>query len=105
MKLDKRETAGSRITPGALAPSEKDALSLDVWGFQDTRFNINANGNAELLGGRYELCGHELPRLIPWVRSVLGIELDVNDLHPSRYPTAIPPPNRNEAFGPRFGHF
>lgn len=80
-------------------------MSLDVWGFRDTRFSISANGHAELLGDRYELCGSELPRLMPWVQSVLDSQVDLNDRKPSHYPTAIPAPNRNEAFEARIRTF
>jgi alkyldihydroxyacetonephosphate synthase len=90
--------ARSRIVPEVVKPTDKDAESLEVWGFQDTRFDINANGNAEVLGARYELSGHELPRLLPWIRSTIDIKLDPSDVNPSRYPTSIPAALKNAAF-------
>jgi len=65
--------------------------SLDVWGFRDTRFDINENGRVVIRGTRYELSGKELPRLLPWIRETLNIDLDPKDIHRPSYPTAMPP--------------
>jgi alkyldihydroxyacetonephosphate synthase len=82
--------------PGAPDPNEEE--SLDVWGFRDTRFEISADGHVLIRGNRYELSGKELPRFMPWVREVLEIEIDSNDIHMPRYPTAIPEPRINSEF-------
>lgn len=76
--------------PTVIGPDE--AESPDNWGFADTRFSINENGHVTILGDRYELSGKELVRLLPWIRETLEIDLDVNDLHRSDYPTQIPAP-------------
>lgn len=89
---------GSRIYPEALPSKAEDVESLDVWGFEDTRFGISPNGHAILLGRRYELSGQELPRLLPWVREVLDIPLDPHDVHESSYPTDMAPPRENVPF-------
>ncbi len=86
---------GSLIVPEPLAPNPRDAESLDVWGFKDSGFGINENGHVVLLGDRYELSGKELPRLVPWVREVLEIPFDPQDVFRSSYPTEIPPPLEN----------
>ena len=96
---------GSRIYPEPLPPKAEDVESLDVWGFEDTRFSVNPNGHAVLLGHRYELSGQELPRLLPWVRDVLGIELDPRDVHESSYPTSIAPPRENAPFRTEISQF
>jgi alkyldihydroxyacetonephosphate synthase len=84
---------GSFIIPDPpRPPAEDEAESLDVWGFRDTHFDINENGNVVIRGNRYELSGKELPRFLPWVREVLGIDLDVREVHKPRYPTTIPEP-------------
>jgi alkyldihydroxyacetonephosphate synthase len=88
----------SLIYPEPLSHDPKDALSLDVWGFADTRFAVNERGNAVLLGNRYELSGVELPALIPWVRDVLGIAFDPKDLDPGHYPSYIAPAVENAVF-------
>jgi alkyldihydroxyacetonephosphate synthase len=89
---------GSLLYPKPQPPNPKDALSLDVWGFQDTRFAINQNGHAMLLGNRYELSGVELPALLPWVRDVLGITFDPKDVYSGSYPSYIAPPRENAPF-------
>jgi alkyldihydroxyacetonephosphate synthase len=96
---------GSRIYPEPLTPKAEDVESLDVWGFADTRFAVNPNGHAVLLGHRYELSGQELHRLLPWVRDVLGIPLDPRDVHESSYPTSIPPSRENVPFRGEIGQF
>src|SRR5689334_23979903 len=86
------------LSPKPLAVSDRDAESLDVWGFRDSGFTINENGHVVMKGSRYELSGVELPRLLPWIRETLGIELDPKDVNPSSYPTYIAPPLENAAF-------
>jgi alkyldihydroxyacetonephosphate synthase len=83
---------GSFITPGPPPPPGADeSESLDVWGFRDTRFDINENDRVIIRGSRYELSGKELPRLLPWIRETLNIALDSKDIHRPSYPTTIPP--------------
>jgi len=85
---------GSLIIPEPRsAPSEADAESLDVWGFRDTHFDVTENGHVIIRGNRYELSGKELPRFFPWVREVLGIDLNLKEVHAPQYPTVIPDPN------------
>jgi len=98
MTLSVASSNGSRVYLEPLPPKAEDVESLDVWGFEDTRFSVNEKGNAVLLGHRYELSGLELPHLLPWVRDVLGITLDPSDVHPSDYPTCIPPVRENGPF-------
>ena len=80
-----------RIVPRRTISQEQDVESLDVWGFRDSAFRINALGHAELTGARYALSGQQLPELLPWVRRTIGLELDPRDTHPSQYPPAVPP--------------
>lgn len=80
------------IYPEHIRIGADEAESPDNWGFADTRFSINENGHVTILGDRYELSGKELVRLLPWIRETLEIDLDVNDLHRSDYPTQIPAP-------------
>src|SRR5882724_7702674 len=82
---------GSLIIPKPPSPPRTaEAESLDVWGFRDTRFDINENDRVIIRGTRYELSGKELPRLLPWIRETLEINLDSNDIHRASYPTTIP---------------
>jgi alkyldihydroxyacetonephosphate synthase len=82
----------SFIVPNPLpTPGADETESLDVWGFRDTRFDINENDRVIIRGSRYELSGKELPRLLPWIRETLNIALDPKDVHQPSYPTTIPP--------------
>jgi alkyldihydroxyacetonephosphate synthase len=91
--------AGSLIIPERLPPpGPSEAESLDVWGFQDTRFDINASGNVIIRGSRYELSGKELPRFLPWVREMLKVDVGPQNINRPAYPTAIPEPNINAEF-------
>ncbi|HET9130339.1 MAG TPA: hypothetical protein VFO86_05285, partial [Terriglobia bacterium] len=60
----KAASDGSLITPDPRpTPGVDETESLDVWGFRDTRFDINENNRVIIRGSRYELSGKELPRL------------------------------------------
>ena len=86
------------IYPEPLKISADETESLENWGFADTRFAINKSGNVTIEGNRYELSGQELPRLLPWISGVLGIEIDPQDVHQSAYPAQIPAPLENAEF-------
>jgi alkyldihydroxyacetonephosphate synthase len=79
-------------------PGADEAESLDVWGFNDTHFDISENGHVIIRGTRYELSGKELPRFLPWVREVLECNVSAKDIHQPQYPTAIPEPHLATAF-------
>lgn len=90
---------GSLIIPEAPPPpGAAETESLDVWGFRDTRFDINEKGRVVIRGSRYELSGKELPRLLPWIRETLNIELDSKDVHQPSYPTMMPEPRLSAEF-------
>jgi alkyldihydroxyacetonephosphate synthase len=71
---------------------------MDVWGFKDSRFVINAENNVVLEGTRYPLSGQELPAFLPWVRSSFQADINANDTNPSQYPTSIPPSRASDEF-------
>jgi alkyldihydroxyacetonephosphate synthase len=79
-------------------PGPDEAESLDVWGFNDTHFDISENGHVIIRGKRYELSGKELPRFLPWVRETLECNVTAQDIHRAQYPTAIPEPHLGPAF-------
>lgn len=90
------DPSAERIVPPPLPDRPEDVESLDVWGFDDTRFAIE-DGSVVLTGSRYELSGKPLPSLLPWVRQTMQIELPVDDLNPPSYPPAIPASQASEA--------
>ena len=73
-------------------------MSLDVWGFCDTRFQFSSSGAVELVGARYALSGHELPALKPWISGILGVPLDGSSRFAPEYPPRIPEPVRSSNF-------
>ena len=86
------------IVPDPPKADHRDEASLDVWGFRDTHFLINAAGNVELAGSRYTLSGQELPGLLPWMSDALGVALDPRDHYEPSYPPSIPDPIRTPEF-------
>jgi len=72
-------------------PREDDSgLSLDVWGYRDSGFVINADGDVEFRGDRYPISGTVVPDLLPWASEILATELAPHDVHDSQYPPEIP---------------
>ena len=86
------------IIPGDPPYHDGDEESLDEWGFRDSGFTARPNGQVVLTGSRYELSGAELPDLLPWIRSILDVNLDVEDTHDSAYPPEVPSPRENHDF-------
>ena len=86
------------IYPEPLEITADETESFENWGFADTKFAINQRGNVVIEGDRYELSGQELPRLLPWVSDVLGVEIDPRDIHQTSYPSPIPAPLESPEF-------
>ncbi len=85
-----------RIFPDPL-PVAADDESLDVWGFRDSGFAINARGRVEAVGNRYAISGHELPSLLPWMEEALALPIDPAERQVSHYPPAVPPSRADAA--------
>ncbi len=86
-------TTAQKIVPEILPEDPNDQKNFDAWGFHDTSFRVNPRGHAELTGQRYELCGSELPNLLPWIRRTVGIDVASQDFRASNYPPSIPAPS------------
>jgi alkyldihydroxyacetonephosphate synthase len=91
-------TQSTRIVPEPLARSERDAESPDVWGFADSGFVIDAEGQVIFRGSRYAISGQVIPDLLPWAEGILGLPLSPRDVHEPRYPTPVPERRVCEAF-------
>jgi alkyldihydroxyacetonephosphate synthase len=87
--LDARFDA-RRIVPEPPAPIAPGEISLDVWGFSDSGFQINEAGQVEFRGSRYAISGKVIPNLLPWAEGILGLRVDPTDRNLSQYPTAVP---------------
>lgn len=83
---------------------EKTANELDdklwghKWGYADTRFVINDDRSVTMLGSRYLLSGYRMYDFLPYVESVLGIQLDLSDRLSEVEDKPAPEPHRQEAF-------
>jgi len=84
-----------RIVPEP--PRSAGEESLDVWGFRDSGFHVNAAGQVAFRGSRYAISGKLIPNLLPWGEGVFAARLDPADRNPSHYPTALPARVANEA--------
>ena len=83
-----------RIVPEP--PRSAGEESLDVWGFRDSGFQVNAAGQVEFRGSRYEISGKRIPNLLPWGEGIFSARLDPVDTNPPHYPTALPERIANE---------
>lgn len=80
-----------RLYPPPLPPDPRDAVNVKEWGFRDTSFAVDDSGAITVTGDRYPgLSGETLPNLLPWFRTVLGIDFSVTDGDASNYPPRIP---------------
>ncbi len=86
------------IHPEPPVITEAETESSENWGFRDTRFAFGDDGVITVLGDRYELSGQKLVRLLPWIREVLEVNVDPEEIHQSQYPTVIPEPKTNAPF-------
>ncbi|MBC7643524.1 MAG: FAD-binding oxidoreductase, partial [Thermoleophilia bacterium] len=91
-------TFPDRIVPPVAAPRDDSLEGVAAWGFRDTTFQVLPNRSVMLTGGRYDLCGDELPSVVPWVEGQLEIQIDPRHVHVASYPPVIPEPRTNEAF-------
>ncbi len=72
---------GERIVPGPPPSPADESERLDAWGFRDSGFTMLPNGSVQMSGSRYPLSGAELPDLVPWIKGVLEVDLDIRDVH------------------------
>jgi len=90
---------GDRIFPPPPNIPANDAVSADEWGFADTSFTVNAEGAITVTGNRYQgLSGQVLPNLLPWFRTVVGIDFPIEDEQRGSYPPAVDDPKPADDF-------
>ncbi|CAJ0942711.1 unnamed protein product, partial [Mesorhabditis belari] len=73
-------------------------LKWNGWGYRDSFFAINKNGDVEFTGSRYEMSGQALPLLRPWFEQNLGIDLDYKTPSQPQQQFKVDPPNNNQVF-------
>jgi alkyldihydroxyacetonephosphate synthase len=78
-------------------PRKKERLRWNGWGYDDSQFALNENGQLYFTGSRYELAGVELPYLRAWMENTLGLKAE--ETVPSQpLPKTFPPPIENKEF-------
>jgi alkyldihydroxyacetonephosphate synthase len=94
-----RSSAEGRIHPPPPRENPRDGHSPDGWGFADTAFSANDRGEITVTGNRYAgLSGETLPNLLPWFRSVIGIDFPLREVVTTGYPPAVPDPQPATGF-------
>lgn len=79
------------------APAE-NSLWGHKWGFADTYFDIGADRAVTMKGGRYLLSGYAMPYLLPYIESLLDIQIDPDDRLPERAEIDVPPVTLHPTF-------
>ena len=102
-RTGRKETPVDLTHEGLIIPLAPPAQAADVeseyvWGFNDTRFEINERGCVEMTGSRYAISGQELPQLLPWMENVIEIKIDPYDKRAPQHPTKFPQPKKQAAF-------
>ncbi|CAJ0578791.1 unnamed protein product, partial [Mesorhabditis spiculigera] len=73
-------------------------LKWNGWGYRDSFFAINKDGEVEFTGSRYDMSGQTLPLLRPWFEQNLGIDLDYKTPSQPIDHLKIQPANNNQEF-------
>ncbi|HEU4428211.1 MAG TPA: FAD-binding oxidoreductase, partial [Myxococcota bacterium] len=88
--------ANQRIVPDP--PQPRGEERLDGWGFSDSGFRVDANGEVEFTGSRYAIGGKKIPALLPWAEGIIELKLDPRDHNAPQWPTRVPERIANDAF-------
>ncbi|KAK3106229.1 hypothetical protein FSP39_015666 [Pinctada imbricata] len=105
-KPDARECSGLdsapvsvKNEPPSLPKRRQEVLKWNGWGYRDSKFFLNKDGQVELSGERYRLSGQTLPLLKDWMMATVGISLDhKTPAQPELTAKDISAPIINEAF-------
>uniref|UniRef100_A0A8C6PXD8 Alkylglycerone-phosphate synthase n=1 Tax=Nothobranchius furzeri TaxID=105023 RepID=A0A8C6PXD8_NOTFU len=74
-------------------------MKWNGWGYNDSKFIYNKNGQAEFTGKRYRLSGMIIPGLRDWMESTFGATVQhKTPATPVLNTSAVQPPTLNEAF-------
>ena len=78
----------------SMTEAKQDVLWGHKWGFADTYFEIGDDRTVTMRGQRYPLAGYKMPHLLPYIESLLDIQLDPSDCpqeHQDVYVPAVTP--------------
>lgn len=77
----------------------QELLKWNGWGYSDSKFILNKDGQVEFTGDRYRLSGQVMPQLRDWMMATVGISLDhKTPAQPPLTAKDINAPKRNEEF-------
>ncbi len=82
----------------------RDTSALDPelwghrWGYRDTRLIVFPDQAVEMTGSRYNLCGFQMPFLVPFVSRELGVTFDFSAPRPLTAEPRVTGARRNEGF-------
>jgi alkyldihydroxyacetonephosphate synthase len=76
LQLVSGETREKLITDDSWRSPAHARLRWNGWGFADTRFVLNSEGQMELTGSRYLYSGKVMPRFREWIEHRVGLSLD-----------------------------
>ena len=92
------------LSPPRWDHNEQDQTKLHTkwngWGYADTKFFVNDDGNVELTGNRYSTIFNThrvMPAFRPWVEKIMSVDLAYLSLARDNYPT-LPDPIYNKPF-------
>ncbi len=80
--IPRMSSGQNRVHPPPPRRDPRDVINTYAWGFQDTSFAVDSAGAITVTGHRYPgLSGETLPALLPWFRTVLGIDFLLEGAH------------------------
>lgn len=77
---------------------EDESVWDHKWGYADTKFVVNPDKTVSLTGNRYSLCGYRMKHFLPYVESMLDLELDLEDIKEENSHPVVPAAFTNEKF-------
>jgi len=87
--LSQNET-GARQFIEQKAKYRHDWFRVNGWGFKDTEFVLDKDGQVKLTGSRYLFSGQQLPKFREWVEKEINIDLNVQTPAQVEIPVAEP---------------
>lgn len=80
-------------------PGRQDILKWNGWGYNDSKFAVNKDGQAEFTGSRYILGGHSFPKLMDWFKKTCHADVSINSpSKPLPDPSTLPSAQVNQPF-------
>lgn len=97
------QSVNGRVPMNAETPTipkrRQELLKWNGWGYSDSKFILNKDGQVEFTGDRYRLSGQVMPQLRDWMMATVGISLDhKTPAQPPLTAKDINAPKRNEEF-------